>query len=367
MADYGFAIVGCGMIADFHAAAIAELTNGRLVLAASRNEANARRVAEKHHCDWTTDYDEVYSRDDVHIVNVCTPSGAHAEIAVEAAKAGKHVVVEKPLEVTLERCDRIIEACQANQVTLAVIFPSRWAEVIRQVKSAIDAGRFGRLTLGDAHIRWWRTQDYYDSGGWCGTWQLDGGGALMNQGIHTVDVLQWLMGPVRRIEALAATLVHQRIEVEDVAVAALEFKSGALGAIEGTTAAFPGLWRSIAVHGDRGSAIIQDSSLLRWDFAEALPEDDRIAQEHAPSYQAATVTWMPGGFSVRERKGAGAGAADPRAISHAGHRSQLADLLSALEEGRPPLVDGREGRKAVEIILGIYRSAQTGRVVTLAV
>ena len=365
MAEYGFAIVGCGMIADFHAAAIEELENGRLVVAASRSEENARRVAEAHHCDWTTNYEDVYARDDVDIVNVCTPSGAHAEIAVDAAAAGKHVVVEKPLEVTLERCDRIIEAIDANRVTLAVIFPSRWSEVIGRVKSAVEAGRFGRLTLGDAHIKWWRTQEYYDSGGWRGTRQLDGGGALMNQGIHTVDVLQWLMGPVRRIEAFTGTLAHQRIEVEDVAVAALEFQSGALGVIEGTTAAFPGLSRWIGVHGDKGSAIIQDSSLVRWDFAESRAEDDEVAQHYAPTYQAASVIWMPGGFSVRERKGSGAGAADPRAISHAGHRRQLADLLAALDEGRPPLVDGREGRKAVEIILAIYQSAQTGAAVTL--
>jgi len=365
MADYGFAIVGCGMIADFHAAAIDELENGRLVVAASRREANARRVAEANHCDWTTNYEDVYARDDVHLVTICTPSGAHTEIAVAAAKAGKHVVVEKPLEVTLERCDRIIEACDANNVTLAVIFPSRWAAVMQQVKATIDAGRFGRLTLGDAHIKWWRTQDYYDSGGWRGTRALDGGGALMNQGIHTVDILQWFMGPVRRVEAFTGTLAHERIEVEDVAVAALEFESGALGVIEGTTAAFPGLSRWIGVHGNAGSAIIQDGSLVRWDFASARPEDDEIAQQYAPAYQTATVTWLPGGFSVRESKGSGAGAADPRAISHAGHRKQLADLLSALDARRPPLVDGREGRKAVEIILAIYRSATTGAAVAL--
>ena len=346
MPQYGFAIVGCGMIADFHAAAIKELKNARLVLAADRIEKNARRVAEANQCGWTTDCEDVYRRDDVQVVNVCTPSGAHAEIAVAAAQAGKHVVIEKPLEVTLDRCDAIIEACDRHKVTCAVIFPSRWSEMIREVKGAIDAGRFGRLTLGDAQIKWWRTQEYYDGGNWRGTWQLDGGGALMNQGIHTIDVLQWYMGPVTRIQAFTKTLAHERIEVEDVAVAALEFESGALGMIEGTTAAFPGLSRWIGVHGDQGSAIIEDSSLLRWSFADARPEDERIAREYAPRDQ-------------------GAGAADPRAISHVGHKKQLEDLLDAVEAKRAPLVDGREGRKAVEIILGIYRSAKTGKVVTL--
>jgi UDP-N-acetyl-2-amino-2-deoxyglucuronate dehydrogenase len=365
MADYGFAIVGCGMIADFHAAAIKELKHGRLVVAASRSEKNARRVAEAQGCDWTTDYEAVYRRPDVQVVNVCTPSGAHSEIAVAAARAGKHVVIEKPLEVTLERCDQIIEACRQSGVTCAVIFPSRWSEVIRKVKAAVDAGRFGRLTLGDAHIKWWRTQEYYDSGQWRGTWALDGGGALMNQGSHTIDVLQWFMGPVRRIQAFARTLAHQRIEVEDVAVAALEFENGALGVIEGTTAAFPGLSRWIGVHGDRGSAVIEDSNLVRWGFAEPQPEDDAVAQEFAPTLKGATVTWMPNGFTVREVKTAGYGAADPRAISHVGHRKQLEDFLDAVEQRRAPLVDGPEGRKTVEIILGIYQSARTGRAVTL--
>ena len=365
MSQYGFAIVGCGMIADFHAAAIKELKNGRLVLAASRSEKNARRVAEANGCDWTTDYEAVYNCKDVDVVNICTPSGAHAEIAVAAAHAGKHVVIEKPLEVTLDRCDRIIAACDRSGVTCAVIFPSRWAEVIQKVKSAIDAGRFGRLTLGDAQIKWWRTQEYYDSGKWRGTWELDGRGALMNQGSHTIDVLQWFMGPVKRIQAFAKTLAHQRIEVEDVAVAALEFENGALGMIEGATAAYPGLSRWIGVHGDQGSAIIEDTSLVRWGFAQARPEDDQIAQQFAPTLKAAAVTWMPNGFTVRESKGAGYGAADPRAISHVGHRMQLEDFLDAVERRRSPLVDGREGRKAVEIILGIYQSARTGQAVTL--
>lgn len=345
MPDHGIAIVGCGMIADFHAKAINELPNARVVLAASRSEGNAKRVAEIGGGDATTDYTDVYARDDVDIVDVCTPSGAHMEIAVEAAKAGKHVVVEKPLEVTLERCDAIIEACEANSVTSCVIFPSRWGDMMRVVKGAIDDGRFGRLTLGDAQVKWWRTQEYYGDG-WHGTQKLDGGGALMNQSSHTIDILQWFMGPVKRIQAFKRALAHPGIEVEDVAVAALEFENGALGMIEGTTAAFPGLSRWIGVHGDQGSAIIEDSNLIRWEFADQRPEDAEVVKRHAP-------------------KGKGAGAADPAAISHEGHRRQLADFLADLDAGRPPLINAREGRKAVEIIVGIYRSADAGGPVDL--
>lgn len=345
MTDYGIALIGCGMIADFHAKAIAEIAGARLVAAASRSEKNARRVADAHHCDWTTDWRTLLDRDDVQVVDICTPSGAHMEYAVAAAQAGKHVIIEKPLEVTLARCDAIIEACEANGVASCVIFPSRWAEMMRVVKGAIDEGRFGRLTLGDAQVKWWRTQEYY-ADGWHGTQKLDGGGALMNQSSHTIDILQWFMGPVKRIQAFKGTLAHPTIEVEDVAVAALEFENGALGMIEGTTAAFPGLSRWMGVHGDRGSAIIEDTSLVRWEFADPRPEDATILARHAP-------------------KARGAGAADPAAISHQGHRRQLADFLADLDAGRTPLVDGREGRKAVEIILAIYQSAATGRTVTL--
>ena len=160
----------------------------------------------------------------VDIVTIATPSGAHMEPAVAAARAGKHVIVEKPLEITLKKCDRIIEACEKAGVKLAAIFPSRFHDSSVKLKRAIDGGRFGRLTLGDAYVKWFRTQAYYDSGAWRGTWALDGGGALMNQAIHSVDLLTWLMGPVVEIQANTATLAHERIEVEDAAVATLRVR-----------------------------------------------------------------------------------------------------------------------------------------------
>ena len=190
----------------------------------------------------------------VDAVSVATPSGAHMEPAVAAAKAGKHVIVEKPLEITLQRCDRIINECEKNGVKLSTFFPSRFHDSSIKMKRAVDEGRFGRLTLGDAYVKWFRTQEYYDSGAWRGTWKLDGGGALMNQAVHTVDLLTWLMGPVVEIQAQTATLAHERIEVEDVATATLRFANGALGIIEASTAVYPGYlkahrvaWRS----GDR--------------------------------------------------------------------------------------------------------------------
>jgi predicted dehydrogenase len=283
----------------------------------------------------------------VNAVIVTTPSGAHMDPAVAAAEAGKHVVVEKPLEITLERCDRIIEACERNRVQLCTIFPSRFGDANRALKNAVEAGRFGRLTLGETTCKWWRPQSYYDEGGWKGTRALDGGGALMNQAIHNVDLLLWLMGPVTHISGFTATLAHQRFEVEDTAVACLRFANGALGVIQATTSVHPGLPKTIAVHGDKGSVVIEQDDVVRWELTPETEEDKQIRQR----------------FAVKT--GASGGSSSPAAISHVGHARQLADFVNAIETSGRPLVDGREGRGAVEVILGIYRAAETGQTVAL--
>lgn len=347
MSQYGFGLVGCGMIAEFHAKAISEIAKGKLVAVSSRKPENAERVAKPYDAAIHTDYKELLKRDDVHIVNICTPSGAHMEIAVDAAKAGKHVVVEKPLEITLKRCDKIIKTCDKAGVRLVTIFPSRFTECNQLLKKTIESGRFGRLTVGDVYNKWWRTQQYYDSGGWRGTWQLDGGGALMNQGIHAIDLIQWFMGPVKSVEGFTDILAHERIEVEDTAVACLRFESGAMGVIEGTTSVYPGLLRRIEIHGSKGTVIAELENIKTWQFEQEQPEDAKIRETFAA-------------------KGSGpGGAADPRAITHVGHRKQMEDLIEAIEQNRPPMVDGREGRRAVEIILAIYRSSKTGKRVDL--
>ena len=348
MTNHGVGIIGCGMIAEFHTRAIQEIPGARVVAAWSRTPANGQKIAAlAGGCAIHDDLDRMLETPGLDVVCVCTPSGAHLEPALKAAAAGKHVVVEKPLEITVERCDAIIAACAAAKVSLCTIFPSRFAPANVLLKKAIDAGRFGRLTLGDTHVKWWRTQAYYDSGGWRGTWALDGGGALMNQAIHNVDLLAWLMGDVATVTALTGTLAHERIEVEDAAVAALRFKNGALGVIEAATCAYPGLQKRIEIHGDQGSARVEQDDVTLWSFRDPAPGDDAI--------QAA----------IAARSTGNSGASDPRGISHEGHRAQLADFLAAIDVGRPPLVDGREGRRAVEIIRAIYRSAQSQRPVHL--
>jgi UDP-N-acetyl-2-amino-2-deoxyglucuronate dehydrogenase len=349
MPQHGFGLIGCGMIAEFHTRAINEIDGAHIIGACSRNRANAEKIAGMagHACAIVDDVDKLLALPGLDVVCVCTPSGAHMEPAKRAAEAGKHVVVEKPLEITLPRCDAIIAACERAGVRLCTIFPSRFTAANRRLKEAIDLGRFGRLTLGDTYVKWWRIQEYYDSGGWRGTWRLDGGGALMNQAIHNVDLLTWLMGDVANVSAMTATLAHTRIEVEDTAVAALRFQSGALGVIEAATSAYPGLLKRTEIHGDRGSARVEQDDITLWDFQEKVPSDNIV---HA---------------AMAGQTGFKAGASDPRGITHVGHRDQLADFLQAIDQGRDPVVDGREGRKSVEIIRAIYRSAQSGRVVSL--
>src|SRR6202158_3850854 len=319
----GFAIVGCGMIARFHARALAEVPRARLVALVSRHEANSRALALAvgPPCDIYSDVKSLVDRRDVDVVIVTTPSGAHMEPAVVAAEAGKHIVVEKPLEVTLERCDRIIDACDRHKVKLCTIFPSRFGDANQALKMAVDAGRFGRLTLGETTCKWWRPQSYYDEGGWKGSKALDGGGALMNQAIHNVDLLSWMMGPVTHIAGFTATLAHKRIEVEDTAVACLRFKNGALGVIQATTSVHPGLPKTIAVHGDKGTAVIEQDDVLRWELTPETEEDQRVRQRFA------------------HKVGASGGSSNPAAISHVGHARQLTDFVEAIQTGRAPLVD----------------------------
>jgi len=348
MKTHGFGIVGCGMISEFHAAAIADLPDARLVAVASRAEKNRKKLMDKYGCDGTADYRELAGRKDIEIVCVCTPSGAHLEPCEAAARNGKHVIVEKPIEITLERADALVRACDENHVRLCTIFPYRFTEGARALKAAVAQGRFGRITVGDAYNKWWRPQSYYDSGAWRGTRQLDGGGACMNQGIHAVDLVQWYLGPVESVTGFADCLVHERIEVEDTAVAAVRYRSGAMGVIECATSVYPGLSRKIEIHGDQGTVIMADEMFMKWDFAHERPEDEDVRTRLA----------FGKGF-------VGIGAADPRAISFTNHREQIRDFLSAIATGAELIVDGREGRKALEIILALYRSSREGKTVRL--
>lgn len=348
-----FGILGCGVIGPQHARAISGLPDAaQLVAVADTVPGRARELAEEFGCDCHDNLVDLLVRDDVDAVCVCTPSGMHAEHAMDAIRAGKHVVIEKPVDVQLGVIDALIEVQRATDRKVAVISQHRFDPATRIVHDAARGGRFGRLTVGAAQVRWWRSQGYYNSGEWRGTWALDGGGSLMNQSIHTLDLLQWVMGPVTEVCAYTGLLAHERIEVEDVAVAILRFESGALGVLEATTAAYPGLSARLEVHGDRGSAVIDDDELA---YYHAAAEGERgAAYGGGDTNQAAEILREHG----RREAGATAGS-DPSSLSMA-HRDQLEDFVAAVREGREPLVNVEEARKVVAVILAVYDSARNG-------
>jgi UDP-N-acetyl-2-amino-2-deoxyglucuronate dehydrogenase len=336
---YGIALLGAGAIARVHAAAIADIPNARLVAVYDKYEAACRAFTQAldNAIDWTTDLDTLLSHRDIDVVHVCTPSGTHAEPAVQAAQAGKHLAVEKPLDVTVARSKQIIAAARENGVKLAGIFPNRFRQGILQAHQAIAQGRLGRLTLADASVKWFRSQDYYQ--GWHGTWALDGGGALINQSIHTIDLLQWLAGPVKTVYGHIATLGHE-MEAEDTASAVLTFENGAQGVIQGATSCWPGDPARCEINGTQGTIILEEGRITTWKLADGTPEEEA----------ALTSLETQDGRSF----------SDPLALSHLPHQRQIEDLLDAIDQDREPRVNGEAALKAVEIIRAIYLSAQRG-------
>jgi UDP-N-acetyl-2-amino-2-deoxyglucuronate dehydrogenase len=351
-----FGILGCGTIGPHHARAIAGLEEAELVAVADIVPEQADELAAEYGCSSHGGLGEMLSGAGLDAVCVCTPSGMHAGDAIAALEAGKHVVIEKPVDVTLGAADRILEAQRATGRKVAVVSQHRFDAATLAVQRAISRQQFGRLTMGSAEVRWWRSQSYYDSGGWRGTWELDGGGVLINQAIHSVDLLQCLMGRVVEVNAYTGMLAHERIEVEDTAVAVLKFENGALGTIAATTAAYPGLTARIAVHGDRGSAVIDDDHLVYFHAAGMGQEPEAYG---GGENQAGRVMEHYGGSSTRP----GAGA-DPGSLSMA-HRDQIRDFIRAIKDDREPSITVEEGRKPLAIIAGIYESARTGELVRI--
>ena len=363
---HGFGIVGLGMIAGFHAKAIEATQSGKLVACCSRSREKADAFASEHGCTGYESLSEFLRHPGLEIVTICTPSGAHLEPALEAAAAGKHLIIEKPLEITLERCDRIIEVCEKRGIICTGVFQSRFTEAASLIKNAIESGRFGGLTVGDAYVKWYRTQKYYDEGGWHGTRRLDGGGALMNQSIHAVDLLGWFMGPVDAVQGFTGTLGHTGMEVEDTAVAALRYRNGAMGVIEGSTAVYPGFLKRIEISGTEGSAVLVEDDLTEWRFAGETEEDRAIRRKYGLEGEAAARSDADGNSDEeRESKKKKGGAADPSDISFEGHRRQFEELMAAVDSGKKIQLDAREARKAVELVLAVYESAENGSMVRL--
>ena len=350
----GFGIVGTGVIATIHADAIAMLAetgraDAQLVAVTDVARGAATAFAAARGCPAESDLDALLARRDVEVVCVCVPSGRHAAIGIQAAKADKHLVVEKPIDVSLDAADRLIEAARTAGVALTVMSQHRFDPGLVELKHLLDDRALGRLVLGEASTKWYRTQAYYDSAAWRGTWTMDGG-SLMNQGVHYVDLLRWCLGPAAEVTAMCTTQAHQ-IEVEDTSLAVVRFASGAVGTILSSTAAFPGFPQRLEITGTEGTVIVEDGRIVR----RALAADpDPKAPESPPS---------PAAVDVDADRSA---AADPAALAAASHAAQLADLLDAVDTGREPAVSGQDGRDALEIILAVYESSRVGRPVTLS-
>lgn len=337
-----FAIIGTGMIASFHAKAIQDIEGSQLIGVYNKNIEKAQSFAEQHSTTAYDSLDELLARTDLDLVTIATPSGAHLDPALAAIEAGKHVVIEKPLEVTTERIDQLISAAQKAGVKLAAILNRRFHPAMNSFKEAADQQRFGTLTSASAYVKWYRDQAYYDSGAWRGTWELDGGGALMNQSIHTIDALIHLAGPVKSVQANTACLSHENIEVEDSAVAILEFENGARGVIEGSTSNWSknGHPARIQISGTEGSVFLADEAFEVWEFMNETPADDDIRKN-----------FMQGAAK-------GLGANDPTAINTYQHQRNFEEVIASIKENREPLTNALEARKSVALICAIYESAK---------
>ena len=325
-----FGIIGYGAIGKTHAQVIESLTGAKLAAIATRTPEKARMAGEKHGCAFYTDYREMLKREDIDIVTICTPAVLHLPMALDAAAAGKHCIVEKPIEINAERSERIIEAFDRRGLTLSVIFQHRFDPPSRLMRDAVDGGAFGRLNYGTAKTIWFRDEDYYRATIWRGAWDGDGGGALMNQAIHSIDLLQYLMGPVDAVCGKYDTLYHREIEAEDIGVALLRFKSGAVGVIEGMTLAYPGRYSEVSVFGQLGSAGIRNDALEHYRFKAG--KDARFE-------------------AMLEQ-----GKEDPS--KHLSFMRLYEDVIDAVRRGRQPMITGQEGLKSVKLIMGIYESSR---------
>ncbi|HEX2951175.1 MAG TPA: Gfo/Idh/MocA family oxidoreductase [Armatimonadota bacterium] len=335
-----FGIVGCGVIGPIHAEAMSQLSTAELVAVADIIPERAQKLAEQYHVDWYGSYEELLARSDIDAISICTPSGMHADHGMMAARAGKHVLSEKPMDVYVNKVDELVATCQECHVTLGGIFQQRCWGFAQQAKQVIEGGWLGDIVLASASCLWFRAQDYYNSGEWRGTWAMDAG-VLSNQSIHTLDRLLWLTGMQPEIASAYCPTLQRTMEAEDLGIAVLKFPNGAGGVIQATTLAIPGIGSSVTICGTKGSLVIGDSAVTFFS-AEGAPE---------------------GLIQVGQSTDNG-GAADPAAafkgVWGGAHAVNINEFATAILEGREPTVNAREARKAVQLLNDIYRAAQVG-------
>jgi UDP-N-acetyl-2-amino-2-deoxyglucuronate dehydrogenase len=338
MKTRAIAVIGSGAIADQHLGAIREIPHARLAGVYSRQADKARRIGERERCRWTTDYRELLKDPTVDLVDIVTSSGSHGSIAREALDAGKHVLVEKPMAMTSAHADELIGLARARGLTLGVVSQRRFEDQHQAVKSALDTGAVGRLLLVEISCPYFRDQAYYDSADWRGKIATDGG-AIMNQGIHSVDLMLWFAGPAKSVVGRIATQTH-RMEAEDLALGIVTFESGAFGTLMASTSIQPGFTPCLNLYGEKGTIKLDGASITHW-----------------------TVPGIP--KPVFGDSQASAAIRGPLLSSHRMHQRQILDVLAAIEEGRSPRVSAEDGRRAVRLIEGLYASSSTGSTVAL--
>lgn len=330
---YGIGIVGCGNISDTHAEAIMKAPKGDLIAAHSRTDALVKTFCEKYDITPFTSYEEFLGNPDLDIVIICTPSGTHLDYGKSAAEAGKHVIVEKPIETTVERGQSLIDSCNENDVKLAVIYQSRFMEDVMEMKELIDNQQVGDIFMASASVKWFRDQEYYSNSSWRGTFALDGGGAVINQSIHTIDLLQWFMGGVKTISAFKGTFTHEGIEAEDNAVACLEFNNGAIGVFEASTSITPPQDRKVEINGTRGTVTLKGETLQK-----KLGDLEAADQEH--------------------NAGEATGAASPLSgMTYQDHKNQYDAILDAFHHHTEPVVSGEDSLQSLAIVEALYKAA----------
>jgi predicted dehydrogenase len=336
---WGIGIIGCGSIADFHIKALSEIDKAKVTAVSSRSEEKARSVAEQQGCAWYTDYTEMLKDPNVDIVSVTTSSGSHYKIGLEVLRAGKHLVVEKPAAMKAVEVAELMSTAKDCGVTLSVISQRRFEAQHQAIRQVLDDGALGRLLLVEISLPFYRTQEYYDSADWRGTLAEDGG-ALMNQGIHSIDLLLWFGGPLASVIGKVATQTHE-MEAEDIGLAILQFQNGALGTIMASTSIQPGFQAALNLYGEKGSIKLEGTSITHW----TVPG---VAE---PDFGTPAV--------------GGGGVSDPKAISYVNHKLQFLDVIQSIETGNTPVVTGLDGYRAVQLVESIYASSQQGKPILL--
>lgn len=335
-----FACLGCGRISSAHLDAIKNVDTAELAAVCDIDERKAREAALGYGLEkWYTSFDEMLSNEDIDVVNICTPSGLHSEHTIAAAKKGKHVLCEKPIGITKDQIDRMLAACKKEGVIFGAIFQRRTSLAAIHTRNIIQQGKLGKLVLASAYLKYYRSQEYYDSDDWRGTWKLDGGGALMNQGIHGIDLLQWMVGDVEKLYARCRT-ISRRIEVEDTAVINVKFRNGSIGVIECATSVYPGQDTIFSIHGEKGTISFGDEGFYKW----CVEGEDENPPEAGGGLGGINCGWTD---------------------TNNGHILQVANMVQAVIHCTEPMVTGEDARKAVGIILAAYESSMTGNEIFL--